>query len=84
MLSKVISKLVNKWHVSLAESDVMPDENALQGVAEFGDKASVSARATSAVELMAHLGNAIQLGQSGKSHASFVATGRGCQLSRGG
>ena len=54
----------------------MPDENALQGVFEFGNKASVSAsaRATSAAELMAQLGNAIQ---SGKSHASSVATGEG-------
>ena len=54
----------------------MPDENALQGVFEFGNKASVSAsaRATSAAELMAQLGNTIQ---SGKSHASSVATGEG-------
>ena len=54
----------------------MPDENAPQGVFELGNKASVSAsaRATSAAELMAQLGNAIQ---SGKSHTSSVATGEG-------
>ena len=52
----------------------MPDVNALQGVAEFGDKPNVSVRATSAAELMAQLGKAFQ---SGKSHASSVATGEG-------